>query len=480
MIELQTTITAVAVYPDRARITRSGTVALEPGNHRLEVPELPLKLDAASVRASARTAARARLLGVDVRRDFYVETPAERVRELEQQIESLQDEMRGLDAQTKLLEQEHSTLGELAGQTAIYARGLAYGYIDAAAQMALLDGLRARTEELNAALLDLAVRRRDLERRVKKLHNELGQMRGAKGRELYTACVEIEVTQAGDLTVELTYVVAGAGWQPLYDMRLLETEEGGQPTLEIGYLAQVTQQTGEDWDAVALTLSTARPALAETLPELDPWYIRPILAPRPQPVARKMAKMAAPAPAAAVEDAMFTLAERKAAMTGADEVEAEVMMATVETSGAAVTYRVPGVTTVPADGAPHKDSRTGLCDRAQAGRGGLSAGEDRQRQSIHPSAWLGQPLRRRRVHRRYRTRTDRPQRRTGALPGDGRPGAGRAGTETAGGGQEIDRRPPPPALRLRDHIGEPATCRSEDHAPRPNPRAASRGHQGET
>jgi len=354
MIELQTTITAVAVYPDRARITRSGTVALEPGNHRLEVPELPLKLDAASVRASARTAARARLLGVDVRRDFYVETPAERVRELEQQIESLQDEMRGLDAQTKLLEQEHSTLGELAGQTAIYARGLAYGKIDAAAQMALLDGLRARTEELNAALLDLAVRRRDLERRVKKLQNELGQLRGAKGRERYTAVVEIEVTQAGDLTVELTYVVAGAGWQPLYDMRLLETEEGGQPTLEIGYLAQVTQQTGEDWDAVALTLSTARPALAETLPELDPWYIRPIMAPRPQPVARKMAKMAAPAPAAAVEDAMFTLAERKAAMTGADEVEAEVMMATVETSGAAVTYRVPGVTTVPADGAPHK------------------------------------------------------------------------------------------------------------------------------
>ena len=35
MTELQTIITAAAVYPDRARVTRSGTVTLEPGSYRL-------------------------------------------------------------------------------------------------------------------------------------------------------------------------------------------------------------------------------------------------------------------------------------------------------------------------------------------------------------------------------------------------------------------------------------------------------------
>ncbi len=350
MTELQTNIVAVSVYPDRARVTRIGTVTLEPGNHRLEVSELPLKLDAASVRASARGTARARLFGVDVRRDFYVETPAERVRELEKQTESLEDEKRGLNAQTELLQQEHATLGNLSGQTEIYARGLAYGKIDVGAQMALLDGLRARTEELNAALLDLAVRRRDLERRLKKLQNELGQLRGAKGRERYTAVVEVEVTQAGDLTIELTYVVSGAGWQPLYDMRLKATDPSTD-MLEVGYLAQVTQRTGEDWSDVALTLSTARPALAETLPELDPWYIRPFVAPKPQERARRLAKMAAPAAAPAMEDAIALTAVLEPEM---EEADVEVVMATVETSGTAVTYQVPGTTTIPADGAPHK------------------------------------------------------------------------------------------------------------------------------
>ena len=146
MSELQTTVTAVAVYPDRARVTRSGTVTLEVGVHRLEVVELPLSLDAASVRASARGTARARLLGVDVRRQFYAQVPTQRVRELEGQVEALQDEMGGLDAQVELLKREQAALGELAGQTEIYARGLAFGKTTAEAHMTLLDRLRARAD----------------------------------------------------------------------------------------------------------------------------------------------------------------------------------------------------------------------------------------------------------------------------------------------------------------------------------------------
>jgi len=357
MTELHTTITAVAVYPDRARITHSGTATLEPGSHRLEMPELTLKLDPASVRASARGTARARLLGVDVRHDFYVETPAEHMRELEQQVECLEDEMRGLDAQTELLKQERSILSELSGQTETYARGLAYGKIGAEAHMALLDSLRSRAEGLDTALMDLTVGRRDLERRLQKLRNELAQLRGAKARERYTAVVEVEVTQAGDLVVELTYVVSGAGWQPLYDVRLIQPPN--QPTsqqtetLEIGYLAQVTQRTGEDWSDVTLTLSTARPALAETLPELDPWYIGPVYA-RRRPLPRVMG-MGAPATSPSMDKAtVLASAEPEAVMDAEEEFEAEVVVATVETSGAAVTYQVPGAVAVPADGAPHK------------------------------------------------------------------------------------------------------------------------------
>jgi uncharacterized protein (TIGR02231 family) len=329
-------------------------MALEPGSYKLELSKLPLSLDAASVRASARGTARARLLGVDVRRDFYVETPAERVRELEKQIEALEDEIGGLDAQVELLQQERASLGELASQVKAFAHGLAYGKTTPEAQMAVFDSLRGRAEEVNTTLLDLAVQRRDLERRLQKVRNELSRVQGSGKRERYTAVVEVEVTQAGDLTVELTYVVSKAGWQPLYDVRLLE--EDGKSMLEVGYLAQVTQRSGEDWTDVALTLSTARPALAETLPELDPWYVGPVAAP-PRPRAKRMLGAVAPAggaaPAPMMEDSVALQSALEMRKEG-KERDVEVAVAKVDTSGAAVTYQVPGTVAIPADGAPHK------------------------------------------------------------------------------------------------------------------------------
>jgi len=348
MAKLQTTITTVVVYPDRARVTRSGATALDSGSHRIEIPELPLRMDPASVRASARGSARARLLGVDVRRDFYVETPVEQVREMEEQVETLEDEVSSLEAQAELLTQERATLNELAGQTESFARGLAFGKTTAGDQMAFFDALRDRAEGLDAALLDLAVQKRDLERRLQKLRSELDQLRGAGKRERYTAVVSVELPQACELTVELSYVVSGAGWRPLYDVRLLEQEE--KRALEFGYLAQVTQQTGEGWPDVNLTLSTARPALASTTPELNPWYVGPVRAVKRE---RKGApKMTLAARAPSPEADRFSSGAEPGAI--ADQVEAEEVTARVERSGAAVTYQVPGKVDIPADGASHK------------------------------------------------------------------------------------------------------------------------------
>ncbi len=347
MSELRTTITAVVIYPDRARVTRSGAATLEVGVQRLEVHELPPTLDPASVRASARGTARARLLGVDVQRAFYSETPTERVRDLEGQLEALQDEMAALDARLTLLKEERESLRGLARASEAYARGLAYGKTTAADQMALLERLRLRAEEVDGALLELGVQRREMERRLAKLQRELEQLHGARGRERYTAVVEVDVQQAGDLTVELVGMVTNAGWTPLYDLRLLE---GEQISLEVGYLAQVTQRSGEDWADVALALSTARPALAATIPELKPWYIGMPLPPPAPPQARAMKMHAAMAPAPAAE----TMAPGAGMVEEPAQALAEEVTATVDTSGTAVTYLVPGTVTVPTDGAPHK------------------------------------------------------------------------------------------------------------------------------
>ena len=345
MTLLNTTINAVTVYPDRARVTRRGEIALEPGAHRLEIAELPLGIDPDSARVAARGSARSRISGVQVQRAYYVETPSEQIHQLEEQIEALRDRLAGLEAQSKLAGELRANLIELAGSTETYAVALAAGEQEVAEQLAMFDSLRARAAQFDQEILDLAAQKRQLERELHRLEKELERWQGTPRREAYTAVVEVEALSAGELSVALSYVVHGAGWQPLYDIRLLE--EDGKAELEIGYLAQVNQRTGEAWEAVALTLSTARPALAGTVPELDPWFIRPWL-PRPEPrgevaVAADLVR-SMPAPEAG--------APLKA--MASEEVEAQLSMASVEAGGAALHYRAAAPATIPADGAPHK------------------------------------------------------------------------------------------------------------------------------
>jgi uncharacterized protein (TIGR02231 family) len=349
---LNTAVVAVTVYPDSARVVRSGTMTLQPGLCRLEVAELPLSLDAASVRAAARGTARARLLGLEVRPVFYPETPAERVRELQNRIESLTDEIQTLDSQIELLQQERAALTDLANQTRIFARGLSSGRMTFESQVALLDGLRSRSENVNKALQETTARRREPQRQLEKLRHELDLLQGAQPSQRNAALLELEVLDAGDLTVELTYVVSDASWTPLYDVRLLE--DNSTPKIELGYLAQVTQRTGEAWPDVSLVLSTARPALAGRLPELKPWYIGPLPPRQPMrgvgmPVAFRAARQADDGVATGEAEAT----PLAAAAVEAD-VEAEVVMAQVETRGTAVTYRVPTRVSIPDDGTPHK------------------------------------------------------------------------------------------------------------------------------
>lgn len=342
MTELTSQITAVAVYNDRARVTRTGAASLEPGKHKLKLPELPQALDPASVRVAARGTP-ARLLGVDVGREFYVETPQERVRQLEREIEERRDETEALDARVTLLKEQRGSIQGLMGATDIFARGLAFGKISSDRHLELVDRLGDQAETIDRTLLNISVDRRDLEREVRKLERELAQLRGSRGRQRYNATIEVDVLEEGELTVELTYVVANAAWVPLYDLRLVEDQ------LEVGYLAQVTQRTGEDWENVTLTLSTARPALAETVPELDPWFVQPF-ARRPPPVPQM--KLASARRSMKMEEAEPT--SGLASEAALEPVEAEVATAEVETTGTSVTYRVPDAVSVPADGTAQK------------------------------------------------------------------------------------------------------------------------------
>lgn len=67
-----------------------------------------------------------------------------------------------------------------------------------------------------------------------------------------------------------SYNVTGVSWQPYYDVKFTK------PTDPVAFVlkAQLTQQTGEDWNDVNLIFSTEQPNDQRTLGELYPYYLR--------------------------------------------------------------------------------------------------------------------------------------------------------------------------------------------------------------
>src|SRR5205823_2644834 len=66
-----------------------------------------------------------------------------------------------------------------------------------------------------------------------------------------------------------SYVVHNASWFPTYDVRAKNVNS----PISISYKANVSQQSGEDWKNIKLTLSTGNPAVAGNKPELNPYFL---------------------------------------------------------------------------------------------------------------------------------------------------------------------------------------------------------------
>jgi len=75
--------------------------------------------------------------------------------------------------------------------------------------------------------------------------------------------------RSGIINLDLSYLIASASWQPVYDIRAKDVNN----PIEFNYKAKVFQNTGKDWKNIKLTLSTGNPFLNLNKPELYAWNL---------------------------------------------------------------------------------------------------------------------------------------------------------------------------------------------------------------
>jgi len=330
-MDLVAPIVAVTVHPDRARVTRRGTVTLAAGPNELVVAGLPETLLDDSVRVAGRSDQAVRVVGVDVVRRDLVAAPDERVRAAEQAVREAERALAaidGADAGDAAREQLLQRLALRSGDR--LARALAEGAADPARVAEVSGAVAAQLVEVAAERRAHAERRVDAEHARAAAQSELDRLR-ASSRTRRDAVIAVEADVPCELAVALTYVAFGAGWSCAYDARI----DGSGP-LALTWYGLVSQATGEDWPACELTLSTARPGVAGAVPELEPWWVdvRPPAPPMP---------LAAAAPAGEFD--MMRLEKA---------VVAQDVLAELQEGALAVAWRLARPTAVPADGTPHR------------------------------------------------------------------------------------------------------------------------------
>jgi len=338
-------IDAVTVYRSSARITRSARVDLTAGPARVLLAGLPDPLDDDSIRVEGKGTSKARVFGVTVERVTAAETAAAEARAAEERLERLQDEDRGLEdrvrgaqARLEFVKSLRSTYSEER------AKNLAVRGIPAREWSDLAAFVAGETAAAGGEIRKVEAARRDLARKIAQARADLEKVQAKRGQTTKTVAVEVEADRGGSLELALSYVVHAAGWQPIWDARLLPETS----TMELSFLGSVWQRSGEDWKGVTLAVSTAQPARGLFVPVLEPLYLQKL---EPRPVAMKRA-LSAPAPAMALGDAR---AEAKGNV--AEEAESyavEVAQASVEEGLLSATFTAPRRETVDGSGQARK------------------------------------------------------------------------------------------------------------------------------
>src|SRR5712691_1167498 len=261
MTDLDAPITEVTVYSDRALVTRKGSIQLEAGEQELRVNNLPqFKLD--SLRAAGQGPQGTRILNVDVTMAYHSRPPEAELLTLQTQLELLRQKNQLLEARQESLNDRRKWLRSIGEQSKDLAKGLAQGQMKPQDCAELFSFMADQAQQDAEAALNLEIQLRQLREDIEAKERELHQKMGLLSPDRQAALIMLELVEAGEFTLELSYLAYNAYWSPQYDARVQINEEGNAGEVELTYIGMVQQSTGEEWKNVSLSLSTARPSLA--------------------------------------------------------------------------------------------------------------------------------------------------------------------------------------------------------------------------
>ncbi|RMH03230.1 MAG: mucoidy inhibitor MuiA family protein [Planctomycetota bacterium] len=331
--EVRTRIDRVTVYDGQALVERAFPLSADrPGPVTVVLGPLPLGAEASSFQARVDQG-EVEIQGLQIERRSGELAGSERDR-LRAELDQVRAALRELESGRAAIE---------AGQGLVAAATDAVrqdGPPDAGALASLMEFVTGQARRLDEERIALERKEARLRRQAEDLERRLGSGGGA-ARPYQEARLTLFFERPGEARLRLQYLVGGASWRPVYEVRL----DPELSRVDVALTGEVRQSTEEDWADALLLLSSARPHVGLDPPELPRrWAALDF----PRPARRRALGYAEEAPAPTVGLALVE-ADKAAS---AEDLALEAPSVSVQDFGLSQQFRLPERITLPADGQP--------------------------------------------------------------------------------------------------------------------------------
>ena len=267
---VESKVIEATVFKDRAMVTRSADVNLQKGENTIIFSELTTDIKDESVRISAAGNGEIKILDVKVERKFTTEIRKESSNELQKKIDALKSEMLIASDQIAIYDSKKQFIESLKAESVKYANQKILSSTNSTKEWTdILNFVDKNLKEIYSGIREQAVKRSRLEEEIKAIQLNMNQSKDIEQKNYKEIMVKIDASQNTKAEVQASYIVNSASWYPIYDARV----DSKSKQVELSLFGMIQQSTGEDWNDVKLTFSTADPSSVKSLPKLDPWFL---------------------------------------------------------------------------------------------------------------------------------------------------------------------------------------------------------------
>ncbi len=328
-------VTAATLFPDRAIVTREARAHIPAGALDVTVTDIPNGMDEASLRVQGKATHNVKIGNIEIKSVFLTDLATNAEREKQAALDTKTNEKAMIDGDIRAVETRINFINHLVQNGANNHTSDNLTKLDFAPEKwgQAITLLQSNMAAAQKELVNHQIALHKAEADIAKLQAEMDQVRSTQARQRRDAIIHVEADQESDLTLAMTYQTTGATWQPVYDARL----DTAADIVDMELYGQVSQQTGEDWSDIDLSLSTTRPANGTEMPTLREWMINLW-----RPVERMAVQSVANFSGLASMDAAPRAAMKMAAPAAVPMMEATQTVAIAQTTDYAAEFHIPG------------------------------------------------------------------------------------------------------------------------------------------